>query len=364
VIQLQGYVGRPALDLLVFTLFGGMKMELIDLYTREVGRKLPEKMRVDIEKEIRSFIEDTLEDEAAVAGRIPDEAMVVDVLKRMGPPEKVATSYLPPRYLIGPELYPHFIKTLRIVLSVVTVLAALAIGVSAGARADAAQSIFEIIGQIIGGLVSTIFQATAIVVLVYAVLQFTESNIKAVEGEWDPRNLRAEPDPEKVKIGETVFETIFTVLALIIFNFYSQWIGISTMQDGQWVHMPVLAPAFFTYLPWLSLSWVLQIGLNMWLSARGAWSQRLRWGSVALSALTVGILAWMLTGPAVIELSLQQYSQFFAELTPEAVQRINEGLYTSVRLIIGLVIAVELLEAGKQLLKLLRDRLPEPLLVK
>jgi hypothetical protein len=39
-------------------------MNLIELYTREVGRNLPEKMRADIEKEIRSLIEDSLEDES------------------------------------------------------------------------------------------------------------------------------------------------------------------------------------------------------------------------------------------------------------------------------------------------------------
>ena len=39
-------------------------MELIDLYTNEIGRQLPEKIRADIQKEIRSLIEDNLEDEA------------------------------------------------------------------------------------------------------------------------------------------------------------------------------------------------------------------------------------------------------------------------------------------------------------
>ena len=64
-------------------------MEMIELYVKEVGRHLPEKMRSDIEQEIRSTIEDTLEDESRQQGRPVDEAMVVEVLKRMGPPRKV-----------------------------------------------------------------------------------------------------------------------------------------------------------------------------------------------------------------------------------------------------------------------------------
>jgi hypothetical protein len=103
-------------------------MKLVDLYVAEVGARLPEKSRADIEKELRSMIEDMLEDESRKQDRSVDEAMVVDVLKRLGPPQKMAASYQPPRYLVGPELYPHFINTLRIVLSVVAVLAVLGRG--------------------------------------------------------------------------------------------------------------------------------------------------------------------------------------------------------------------------------------------
>ena len=37
-------------------------MNMIDQYIFEVGENLPEKLRADLEKEIRSLIEDTLEE--------------------------------------------------------------------------------------------------------------------------------------------------------------------------------------------------------------------------------------------------------------------------------------------------------------
>ena len=37
-------------------------MNMIDQYVIEVGENLPEKLRADLEKEIRSLIEDTLEE--------------------------------------------------------------------------------------------------------------------------------------------------------------------------------------------------------------------------------------------------------------------------------------------------------------
>ena len=123
-------------------------MNLIDLYAREVGYNLPEKMKADIEKEIRSLIEDNLEDESQKTGRPVDEEMQVEVLQRLGPPEKVAASYLPPRYLIGPELYPHFLTTLRIVLVVVAIVSTIGIGASLGANPETSNNIIEIITRL------------------------------------------------------------------------------------------------------------------------------------------------------------------------------------------------------------------------
>ena len=94
-------------------------MELIDRYVAEVGRQLPGKMRADIESEIRSTLEDMLEDRSKKTGRPVDETLQCEVLKEYGAPDKVAASYLPPRYLIGPRIYPLFELVFRIVLAVI-----------------------------------------------------------------------------------------------------------------------------------------------------------------------------------------------------------------------------------------------------
>ncbi len=48
--------------------------------------------------------------------------MTVDVLKEFGTPKKVAASYLPPRYLIGPRLYPTFMMIAKIALGIVALV--------------------------------------------------------------------------------------------------------------------------------------------------------------------------------------------------------------------------------------------------
>ncbi len=79
-------------------------MNLLDAYITEVGRRLPAKNRADIEAEIRSAIQDMLDEKSQATGKPVDEAMTLEVLKAYGDPEKVAASYRGERYLIGPRL--------------------------------------------------------------------------------------------------------------------------------------------------------------------------------------------------------------------------------------------------------------------
>src|SRR5688572_22494832 len=105
-------------------------MKLIDHYVAEVGRRLPLMMgRADIEKELRSTLQDMLEDRAQKAGRPADETMETELLLEYGPPDKVAATYNPHPYLIGPQMFPFFIRIFKIVvfgivigLSVVTII--------------------------------------------------------------------------------------------------------------------------------------------------------------------------------------------------------------------------------------------------
>lgn len=93
-------------------------MNLIDRYIQHIGKHLPEKSREDVKREIRSLVEDSLEDRSRELGRPIDEALAVAVLKEFGRPEKMAASYTPERYLIGPRLYPIFWLVVKIVASV------------------------------------------------------------------------------------------------------------------------------------------------------------------------------------------------------------------------------------------------------
>ena len=67
-------------------------MELIERYLQEIGRHLPANKRADILSELRSSLDDSLE--ARTNGQ-PSEEAIVQIIKEMGAPRKVAASYYP-----------------------------------------------------------------------------------------------------------------------------------------------------------------------------------------------------------------------------------------------------------------------------
>src|SRR5688572_5010350 len=133
-------------------------MSLINRYIAEVGRHLPEKDRSDIEAEIRSMIEDMLEERGHTSASA-DERAVTETLEQLGDPKLLAYKYAPPkRYLIGPEWYEGYIKILqRILFTAVPVVAVVRFVLTltqdpldiAGALGEVAYSVFNVGTQIL-----------------------------------------------------------------------------------------------------------------------------------------------------------------------------------------------------------------------
>src|SRR5512140_994330 len=128
-------------------------MNLIDKYTAEVGKHLPRKNRADIEAEIRSTLEDMLEERKPAQGTL-DEAAVIELLKEYGAPRKVAESYAGPRYLIGPRIYPFFEMVTRIVLLVLLAIGIVGLGISLSTSSLTGPEFLKTLGTSILGLLS------------------------------------------------------------------------------------------------------------------------------------------------------------------------------------------------------------------
>ncbi|MEW5941485.1 MAG: hypothetical protein AB1750_17605 [Chloroflexota bacterium] len=284
-------------------------MNLIDRYVREIGRRLPQKSRADIEKEIRSALEDMLEDRSKKEGKAVDEAMTVQVLKEYGNPETVAASYLPEQYLIGPQLFPIFWLVTKIVFAVLTTLTVVAMGFALfGGEAPSTPAefwgdLFKLLGQYFNGMMVALGNVVLVFALIQRFASGWEFNEKDEDKDWNPRDLPDVEDADQVKIGEHVAEVVFLVLGLVLFNFYPQYIGIYGFTDEGRFFAPLLSDAFFSYMPWINLLWGLQFALDVWLIQQRRWQFGSRLLLMAVKAGNAVLAYVMLTGPSIVGLT-------------------------------------------------------------
>ncbi len=217
-----------------------MSTNLIDTYVSEVGRRLPRKTRSDIEAEIRSILQDMLEERSQKTGKAVDEEMTLEILKEYGAPEKVAATYQGERYLIGPRLYPIFMMVMRIVLIVIGVLAAIGLGIALFHTTLAPMNALETILKAFANFGTSALTALGNIVIIFAIVEWAlfraggKVDIKGLpaEKEWDPRSLTRLSTTNQVKMGETIVEIVGCFVAIVIFNFYPQIIGFTASLNG------------------------------------------------------------------------------------------------------------------------------------
>jgi len=324
-------------------------MDMIDLYVAQVGRQLPWRGRKDIEAELRSTLQDMLDDRSQRANRPVDEAMVQDLLKEYGAPERVASTYLPTRYIIGPRLYPFFVLVLKIVLTVLTVVMAVTLGLQLGSQSLRGTELVEAIATGMAGILGADLQAFGNLVLVFAILERVmparEFKFDEEAKAWDPVSLTKAGAKTEVRPWDPITTILFTAAALILFNGYPQLIGLNFVKDGQWTSIPTLTNAFWRWMPYINILWALQIALQLVLLRRGRWEPVTRWARLALTAAGVAIGYVLLVGPAVVRLSpaaLQSTGAFDAS-TAATLSELLEQLARAVIAIVMVLQAVDLI---------------------
>lgn len=331
-------------------------MNLIDRYISHVGKHLPEKSREDLKREIRSLVEDTLEDRSKELNRPVDEAMTVDVLKEFGRPEKMAASYVPERYLISPRMFPIFWLVVRIVASVLLAIMLVKLFVGLGqADANFAQLFIQTLVDFAAGAMS----AFGNIVLVFAIIQYFMPELGQQldkEDEWNPLKMEKIEDEDELSRFEQVFEITFSVIGLALFNFFPELLGFSFTSNGEWVFLPALSQTFFTYLPWINLIWGAEIILSLFLLIQGHWQTATRGASIAIKVMSVGLAGFMLAGPSLVGLTPQDMLASGFGFTAENANTLVIMFEQAVKGTLVLIIVLDGFGIAKQIYKLLGRR--------
>jgi hypothetical protein len=344
-------------------------MKLIDRYVAEVGKRLPlVKGRKDIEKELRSTLEDMLEDRAQKSGGAANEAMEIELLKEYGSPQQVAETYNPTPYLIGPRMFPTFILVLKIVIGAVTLAMTIVAAIQIMSLSPITfKEVFKVIGEGLLNILTASVGAFGNVALVFALIErFAPSaDIKLGEDEiWEPETLMKEPEPEEFKSWEPILAIVFTFIAISIFNFNPEWLSISYNNDNMWFigfgdfmgdkkgSIPLLSEAFFRWLPLMNIGWVAEIILNGLLLRTGRWDTPSRLFSMGIKLFQIVILGLLISGPSILALTPEALRA--GGITDiELIQILDILTRQGIKVILGLAIfgsVVEIIKSGYKLI--------------
>lgn len=330
-------------------------MKLINRYVKEVGKNLPLiKGREDIEKELLSTLEDMLEERAQKAGRPADEAMEIELLKEYGSPQKVAMTYNPHPYLIGPRVFPFFLMILKIVffgiaigLSVVTIIQLLS-QLSTGAMFMGSDFMKTIL-QGAGNIISTSIAAFGYVVVAFVLIERFVPDFKIdfeEEKEWDPAALAKEPDADSVSRGELIAEIVFTFVGLAILNFYPQILGMYFFSGEKSFFIPIFSDVFLKFIPWINLIFLAEIAVDIYLLRNAVWTTPTRIAKVIIEGASLALAIVFIRTTGIIGFTTESFAN--SPFTPEQTEKFLTiaNLAFSISLIVVIIIvSIELIKA-------------------
>ena len=104
---------------------------------------------------------------------------------------------------------------------------------------------------------------------------------------------------------ENIFEIVFTIAAIVMFNVYPHWIGAFNFTDGNLTSfVPLLSAEFLSaFLAVLDVRWALGLGLSFTMLWQPSLEQYGKWGRLALKVIDLGILWAFLNGPQMLGLN-------------------------------------------------------------
>lgn len=253
---------------------------LIDRYVFTVLRRVPEQQRSDIERELRTSIDDAV-DARVDSGETRDSA-VEQALLELGDPDRLADGYAGrPRYLIGPEFYPAWRRMLVMLLSMVLPVVVI---VAAVIRVLDQATIGEVIGEIVGTALTVGAHMAFWVTLTFALVDRSGATGAGLSRKpWSPADL-PRYEAGHLTPGNLAGAVVWPVLL----------IAALVLQQFGFTEVPVLDPAnWSSWWPYLIGVLILEALHPVWLLRRGAWTHTATAVNAVLAVLFAGPVVWL-----------------------------------------------------------------------
>ncbi|WP_228001730.1 HAAS signaling domain-containing protein [Nocardia australiensis] len=259
---------------------------LTERYVHEVVRRIPADQRTDVADELRATIADTVE---AREGADPD-AVEREVINEMGDPIRLAARYADrPLSLIGPDLYPVYIRLITMLLTIVLPIVVAALVVTTAIETE---DIGKAIGAGIGSILTVGGQMIAWPTVIFALIDRSRDRDRTLADAktWTVNNLPDRNLEKRNGFGDaipTIVYNAFLIVALLL-NF--SWVP----DGGDRVH--VLDQSLWTFWLWPIVAGLAAIILTeIARIAKGRWTMPLACWHAAAQLLFAVPTLWILS---------------------------------------------------------------------
>lgn len=267
-------------------------MRLVENYLTQASQLLPKNLREDIVAELRASLEEQVLDHAAADNRLPNVADEKAVLTDFGHPMKIAGSYLPQQYLIGPLLFPAYLYALKIILIVVLAINLVMVLAVSGVVSDWNISFFGLFWH----LLDTAITVVVIVTLVFVAIEYSGEKLNWYEN-WQPDAVDHGPSTP-VNRQDLLINIITEGVGLLWWN--------DVLTFSNWLEFADTSVAMSQ--AWAAIYWPLNavLGsfflLHVYLAMRGNWRGKTLALECFLDIAFLGLAVTLLTGGSLVEL--------------------------------------------------------------
>jgi len=303
---------------------------LTDRYVTAVLTGVREDQRAEVEARVRAAITEAV-DARVAGGQAPAEAERA-VLTELGDPMRVSAQYSGrPLHLIGPALYPDYIRLLRLLLTIIVPIVGVAVG---AATAIAGAEPWDVVAAGFGAAFSVAVQVAFWVTLVFAIIERSGAKPR-VPAMWDLDDLPDVPD-RRISLGGTV-GSIAGLSVLIWFLLWQP--GYQESFDPGGPAIPILDPTLSQFwIPFLVAVLLASIGLEIVKYLKGRWTLPLAAVNTVLSLAFAIPAIWLLQADQLFN------PAFLSAITVDEVVTVVDALPTLIVWIIVVVSAVDITE--------------------
>ena len=300
-------------------------MKLIDIYIQEVTRRLPDKIRTDIDLELRSTIEDMLPENFG-------EDDVKEVLNQLGNPVVLANGYKDqPMYLIGPRYFDVYISLIKMILPIAVGIALIAFitefFIGYNGEGEIINVILAVIGKGIGTIIEVGIQFFFWVTLTFALIERFDKEkdpqpLTASLEKWTADNLKNIayiPKRKAISKLEVFGGLIWTAIWATLYFYANRFVGVYEGNGGRVEFvMPALnQEVLLQYSPIIMTIIGFEIAFSLYKLLKEQWTKRMAICNTILQIFVTTIFIVILTNPNIMTQTFIVYMTDLFEITKD-----------------------------------------------